>query len=65
MVLVIESEISYDGFQLDVLTAFLNAGVEEDVHVKIATGYPNTNKTGEPPVMRLPKNPVRLAQLTA
>ena len=44
--------MNYDVFQLDVQTAFLNADVEEDVYVKTAPGYENTNKTGEQQVMR-------------
>ena len=35
---------------------FLTVGVEEDVYVKTAPGYENTNKTGGPRVMRLLKS---------
>lgn len=56
MVLDTAAEMRCEVFQLDVKMAFLNADVEEDVHVKMAPGYENTNKIGEPQVIRLHKN---------
>ena len=38
MMLAITAELDYKVFTLDVLTAFLNADVEEDVSAKIAPG---------------------------
>ena len=39
MVLAIAAEYNLDCWQLDYNTAFLNADVTEEVHVKMAHGY--------------------------
>ena len=63
MVLVTAVEFDRDILQLDVQTAFLNANVEEEVHVKTAPGYENQDKkTGVPLVMRLRKSMYGLRQ---
>ena len=60
MVPAIATGMNFEVFQLDVQTAFLYADIEEDVYVKRAPEYENTNKTGEPQVMRLLKSLYRL-----
>ena len=40
---------------LDVSTAFLNAGVEEKVFVKMAPGYERSNESGVPLISKLKK----------
>ena len=47
---------------LDVQTAFLNAGVEEDVLVKMVPGYETNDEAGVPLVMKLKKNLYGLRQ---
>ena len=51
MMLAIAVELDYDMHMLDVLTAFLNADVEEDVFVKMAPGYETNDEAGVPLVM--------------
>ena len=47
---------------LDVQRTFLNAGVEEDVFVKMAPGYETNDEAGVPLVMKLKKNLYGLRQ---
>ena len=51
--LAIAAELDYDIFMLDILTAFLNADVEDDVFAKMAPGYEIADKSGVPLVMKL------------
>ena len=63
MVLAIAAEFDFEGLQLDYNTAFfLNAKVEEEVHIKMAPGYEAFNNDGVPMVMRLLKSLYGLRQ---
>ena len=56
MVVAIAAEFDFECWQLDYNTAFLNAKIEEEVHVKMAPGYEEFNNDGVPMVMRLLKS---------
>ena len=56
MVLAIAAEFDFECWQLNYNTAFLNAGVEEEVYVKMAPGYEEFSNDGVPMVMRLLKS---------
>ena len=51
----IAAELDYEVLMLDMQTAFLNADVEEEVHVKMTPGYETYDKSGVPFVMKLEK----------
>ena len=58
----IAADLDYEGFILDVQTAFLNADVEEEVSIKMAPGYETYDKPGGPFVMKLKKSLYGLPQ---
>ena len=62
MVLAIAARFDFECWQLDYNTAFLNAKVEEEVHVKMAPGYEEFSNDGVPMVMRLLKSLYGLRQ---
>ena len=56
MVLAIAVEFDFECWQLDYITNFLNAKVEEEVYVKMAPGYEEFSNEKVPTVMRLLKS---------
>ena len=63
MALAINANEDWDVFQLDVQTAFLNAEVQEEVHVRTPPGYESLEATaGRPNVMKLKKSLYGLCQ---
>ena len=56
MALAIAPELDYEGYMLDVQTAFLNADVEEEVFVKMPPGYERSKESGVPLVIKLKKS---------
>ena len=56
VVLAITTEYNLECWQLDYNTAFLNADVTEEVHVKMAPGCEEFDENGVPLVMRLLKS---------
>ena len=62
MVLAIAAEFDFECWQLDYNTAFLNSKVEEEVYVKMATGYDEFSNEGVPMVMRRLKSLYGLRQ---
>ena len=62
MVLAIAAEFDFECCQLDYNTAFLNAKVEEEVYVKMAPGYEESNDDGVPMVVWLIKSLYGLRQ---
>lgn len=58
MVLAAAAELTRNIYQIDVRTTFLNAPVQEEVHVKMAPVYEEKDTaTGVPLVMELKRSP--------
>ena len=56
MMLAFAVELDYNVHMLDVQTAFLNAGVEEGVLIKMASGYETNDEAGVHLVVELKKS---------